>query len=366
MGACCSVDENTKYINSKLASENKKQARTNKILFLGPGGSGKTTIFKQLQWLHLDGFAIEDAMSLIRNIHSQVITQMQNVIQYYEAKEEKRTYEDDVELQNAINTVRGHNDLEEPLYEDLADAIQYIWNNDPFIRNVFNVMDYWRHQILDESTEHFWNDMERIKDPKYIPTETDILNVRSRTTGVKQKEFTIKNTHFHIYDVGGQKSERKKWINCFNEVKAVLFVIALSCYNEMMYEDIHKNCMVDSLELFDETVNNKHFNKTHIILFLNKKDLFVDKIGKIPITFCEAFSDFNEYQTGLDVEPNPNDFEQTTAYIQHKFRTLNKNNKKQIYVHLTTAMDRKNIDNVFRAVKHICIKEYSETIHGVF
>eukprot|EP01083_Nonionella_stella_P066221 174185_1 len=360
MGACCSVDENTKDIDSKMAAENTKEARTSKILFLGPGGSGKSTIFKQLQWLHLGGFTLEDSLALIRTIHIQVITQMQNVIEYYESKDDNQTYENDVKLQNAINTVVAHTDYEQPLNEALADAIQYIWKKHPLIQNVFNDLDILRHHTLDESTEHFWNDMDRIKNPKYIPSESDILNVRAKTTGVMEKEFTIQNANFHIYDVGGQKSERKKWINCFNEVQAVLFVVSLSSYNETMYENQMKNCMADALELFEETVNNKHFDETHIILFLNKKDLFTNKIQEVPITCCDAFADFNEYQKESNIDPDPHDFEQTTVYIKQKFHDLlwNKSINKQIYTHLTTAMDRANIDMVFIDVQRICISTH--------
>ena len=105
--------------------------------------------------------------------------------------------------------------------------------------------------------------------------------------------FEIKSTRFHIFDVGGQKSERKKWIKCFDEVKAIVFVVSLACFNEVMFEDETKNCsylyageydtncivcivlgMEDALELFNDTINQKIFAETPIILFLNKKDLF--------------------------------------------------------------------------------------------
>merc|ERR1712154_681754 len=141
-------------------------------------------------------------------------------------------------------------------------------------------------------------------------------------------------------------------------VKAVIFVISLSCFNEMMYEDLNRNCMVDSLELFDTTINNKHFANTHIILFLNKRDLFAKKIIKIPITTCPAFSDFDEYNHQSTIHSNPNDYEQTTSYIKHKFESLNQTAKrKQIYSHLTCAMDKGNIENVFNDVKHIVITQ---------
>ena len=87
--------------------------------------------------------------------------------------------------------------------------------------------------------------------------------------GMIDKRFAIKDRKYHIFDVGGQKSERKKWYRYVDDVKAVVFVVSLACYNEVMYEDQTKNCMVDALDLFSETVNNKQFRNAPFILFLS-------------------------------------------------------------------------------------------------
>lgn len=49
--------------------------------------------------------------------------------------------------------------------------------------------------------------------------------------------------------------------------------------------------MMESMKLFDSICNNKWFTDTSIILFLNKKDLFEEKIKKSPLTIC-----FPEFQ----------------------------------------------------------------------
>lgn len=59
----------------------------------------------------------------------------------------------------------------------------------------------------------------------------------------------------------------------------------------MLAEDEEMNRMIESMKLFDSICNNKWFVETSIILFLNKKDLFEDKISKSPLTIC-----FPEYQ----------------------------------------------------------------------
>ncbi|KAL4683041.1 hypothetical protein H8957_006316 [Semnopithecus entellus] len=92
-----------------------------------------------------------------------------------------------------------------------------------------------------------------------------------------------------------------------------------------------QNRMHESLMLFDSICNNKFFIDTSIILFLNKKDLFGEKIKKSPLTIC-----FPEY-TG------PNTYEDAAAYIQAQFESKNRSPNKEIYCHMTCATDTNNI-----------------------
>ena len=94
-----------------------------------------------------------------------------------------------------------------------------------------------------------------------------------------------------MFDVGGQRSERKKWIHCFEGVTSIIFCVALSGYDLVLAEDEEMNRMMESMKLFDSICNNKWFVETSIILFLNKKDLFEDKIRHSPLTIC-----FPEYK----------------------------------------------------------------------
>ena len=94
-----------------------------------------------------------------------------------------------------------------------------------------------------------------------------------------------------MFDVGGQRSERKKWIHCFEGVTAIIFCVALSGYDLVLAEDEEMNRMMESMKLFDSICNNKWFVETSIILFLNKKDLFEQKIKYSPLSIC-----FPEYK----------------------------------------------------------------------
>eukprot|EP01084_Bolivina_argentea_P171329 296829_1 len=114
--------------------------------------------------------------------------------------------------------------------------------------------------------------------------------------------------------------------------------------------------MVVALELFDKTINDKTFEETPIILFLNKKDLFSIKIKELPINCCPAFEDY---------EGDVNDFEQATEYIIHKFEGHNQRTR-SIYPHLTCAMDDENVEAVFLDVRRIMIENVNKHLNKIF
>ena len=93
--------------------------------------------------------------------------------------------------------------------------------------------------------------------PDYIPTEQDILRCRVLTSGIFETKFTVDKVQFHMFDVGGQREERRKWIQCFNDVTAIIFVAACSSYNMVLREDPNKNRVRESLELLGSIWNNR-------------------------------------------------------------------------------------------------------------
>ena len=61
----------------------------------------------------------------------------------------------------------------------------------------------------------------------------DVLRSRVRTTGIVQQDFQIKAKKYTMFDVGGQRNERRKWIHCCDNVTAVIFVTAVSEYDQV-------------------------------------------------------------------------------------------------------------------------------------
>ncbi len=119
---------------------------------------------------------------------------------------------------------------------------------------------------------------------------------------------------------------RHKWLDCFNNVDAVIFVAALSGYDQTLTE-------AESLELFKAVCNHRAFQHSTIMLFLNKKDVFAEKIARNPISSQSPFSDYNGTQ---------DDFNEGVQYFIDKFLDCLLSSSKKVFVHVTCATDSKN------------------------
>jgi guanine nucleotide-binding protein subunit alpha, other len=131
-----------------------------------------------------------------------------------------------------------------------------------------------------------------------------------------------------MMDVGGQRSERKKWIHCFEGVQCLLFMAALSGYDQCLVEDVNANQMHEAFMLFESLVNGEWFKDKPIILFLNKIDLFREKIKKSPIS-----AHFPDYTGGNADE------EAAKTYFANRFKAINRNSSREIYINFTNATD---------------------------
>lgn len=184
----------------------------------------------------------------------------------------------------------------------------------------------------------FFDNINRISKPDYLPSNEDILRARIKTTGISETLFKSGLINIRMVDIGGQRPERKNWIKTFEGVTTIIFCVSLSEYDQFLIEESTVNRLLESFQLFQSIVTSRWFTKTSIVLFLNKKDIFLRKISKIPLS-----NYFPDYEGGKD-------YSRATDYIKQKFLSLNVN-KLQIYPYLTEATDTNNINLVFAAVK---------------
>lgn len=319
-------------INKELRSEKQRIDAEIKLLLLGAGESGKSTIAKQMKFLFMDGFNKEERDSYKGIIASNTVGSMRVLVAAaadmgIEIVEQK-------EAADRFMSETSGTQFSGTLTAAIGKDIKALWS-DPAIRATFARSAEFQ---LNDSAAYYFDSIDRLIAPDYTVSQEDVLRSRTKTTGIIETEFDVQGTHFRMVDVGGQRSERKKWMYCFQDVTAVIFCVALSEYDLKLYEDDTTNRMHESLKLFKEICNTKWFANTSMILFLNKKDLFAEKIKRVDLNVC-----FSEYTGGLD-------YDVASEYIRDTFLAQNET-KKQIYHHLTCATDTKNVEIVFLAVR---------------
>jgi len=334
---CFNVDQhaNTNHaINAQLKDDAKKAARLLSLLLLGTGESGKSTILKQFRILHLDGFNKDEVETYKRDIRMNVIHAIIGLSRAARSSDLPSNLQEDVEIFSKMG------EFEVELDPKLASKITKLWS-DPAFQKIYENRGILQIQ---SNAALLLNSVERIGAVEYIPTSEDILCSRVRTTGIVEAQFSIDESTYRVLDVGGQRSERRKWINFFEGISALLFVIALDEYDMVLFEDNTTNRMKESMFLFEEMCNSSIFEKTPVILFLNKKDLFEEKITRVSLSKY-----FPGYKGG-------DDFEQACQLMKSTYLKLN-HSKKAVYCHFTCATNTQNIQHVFDDIRHSVLIE---------
>ncbi|WVQ74796.1 hypothetical protein IAR50_004402 [Cryptococcus sp. DSM 104548] len=349
MGGCMSspstgdpaADARSREIDKALREDEKRLAREVKLLLLGAGASGKSTILKQMRLIHDRSFEADEVEDYRKLTFSNIVGGMRAIIDVMDelnlaVQPSNRKYISLVDVEPPINT-------NEPFPSRYLPALQNLWK-DPGVQACYSRGNEF---ALAENMPYFYEDLGRLFEPGFKPSNDDILRVRSKTTGITETRFPIHDVVFRLFDVGGQRSERRKWASCFENVTAILFLVALSDYNSCLIEDRESNGMQEALMLFDSICNSQWFTKSSIILFLNKSDLLARKIQDPNQQLHEHFPEY---------EGKPYSFQDAVDFFKVRFRSLNRTMSKEIYCHVTTAVDRQNVKVVMTVCQDTILK----------
>jgi len=336
-----SHSEQNQLKKAKEIEEELKKARREtdskvKLLLLGTGDSGKSTFLKQMKMLHKDGFSTREIIQFQIVLQENLLTSMQRILVNDQVSIPKAMKEDKkcvLEAQSLMQCVEN---------------IQRLWA-DESVKNAYENRSELCIQIPSTS-DYFFENAKRIAAEDFLPTPEDIFRAKLKTTGISEITFTSEGVEITIVDVGGQRSERRKWLHCFDDVTSVIYLAALDEYNMRLEEDNDTNRLEESLRLFGEMTASQFFRPASWILFLNKSDIFKDKIAKWPLK--NYFSDCSTY-----------DYEQSVEYIKKKYEEQFKGSR--LYSHITCAIDTQNCKRVFTAVKDTILMNALNAAQGV-
>lgn len=330
--------ERSALIDREQEVEQVRERKAIKILLLGTGESGKSTVFKQMQLLYTEGFNDKARINFRNVIRKNVFEAIQQIIK---ALEPLGIEIDDPMKESAqfildLDSYKFDQDL-----ESLYHHTYTLWSQSEAVKKAFDQRNKF---YIGDSASYYLDRVEAICEENYLPDNDDILRARLRTTGIVESTFVIESTKFTFIDVGGQRNERRKWIHSFDGVTTILFIAAISEYDQFLYEDESSNRMKEAIDVFAQITNSDTFKNTPVILFLNKIDLFNQKFGN-GITPKTCFPDFPD---GLDKE-------EAAGFIQSKFMETIENKTKDVYCHMTTAIDTRNVERVWNSCRGIIL-----------
>lgn len=153
-----------------------------------------------------------------------------------------------------------------------------------------------------EAFSYILENIPRLKDPAWVPTNDDILYARSRTTGFSNTSFKIGSRTWTVIDVGGQKVERKKWIHARGmEIDALIYFCPVGDFCVMSQDEEGKNKVQEALEVWDEVMNGEGLGGIPVILFFNKKDLLETRLKTNAMkNFMADYKGDNDYHPIMD------------------------------------------------------------------
>ncbi|CAM9183788.1 unnamed protein product [Chrysoparadoxa australica] len=274
-----------------------------KVLLLGAGESGKSTVIKQLKLVYKGKLPPSEAKTFGLALQRNTVTCMQTCLDAMTVVTGGTlTDEEDVAAAHRIRSVAEMD--KEVLTEQIAQDVRRLWATEQVQAAYAKRDKFW---ILDAAAYYFEH-CERFAAPGFEPNEEDLIMARVRTSGVLVTQLDEDPYKFSVVDVGGQQSERRKWIHCFDNVKAIVYLVNLGGYNKVLFEDYSMNRMHESLKLFEEVAKNELFKDTPFYVIFNKKDIFEQEIKHTPLNVC-----FPDY------EGAPQDVHTAISHVEKQF-----------------------------------------------
>jgi len=363
MGNICKLvpQDPDEFRNYTIEQELKKEKNSKKptLLMLGPGESGKSTILKQMKIMAeggTDGGGFTEAERDVYKpiICNQIIQDIQTLIKGAEAISIKLD-------QKCKDLAPSLTKINETNFREQIESIQYIWHN----KGIQEALSHYRDMSLKgfsiaDSTRYYLNDLDRILDPSTHLKDEDVLRSRVKTSALVQYEYLYKAISIRMLDVGGQKSERRKWLHAMCDVlEAIIFCVPLSDYDINLREDYSENRMQDAINLFQNICAHKAVKSINIVLFLNKDDLFKEKIKTVDPKLT-----FPDYNGGCN-------YDKALAYFKDKFfkifnDTTEKNsNVRKIFSFVTIATDTEIMSPVMRSVRDNVLRKSVNASFGI-
>ncbi|KAM7419589.1 hypothetical protein PAMA_016611 [Pampus argenteus] len=233
----------SREIDAMLARERRAVRRLVKILLLGAGESGKSTFLKQMRIINGQEFDKEALLDFRDTIYENILKGMRVLV---DARDKLGITWQSCENEKQGMLVMswegrvGNSGVDPIEFQLYVMALSALWA-DSGIQQAYTRRSEFQ---LSESVKYFLDNLDRIGQLSYIPSKQDILFARKATKGIVEHDFVIKKIPFKMVDVGGQRSQRQKWFQCFDGITSILFMVSSSEYDQVLTHSTHTHFLI--------------------------------------------------------------------------------------------------------------------------
>ncbi|KAI2668719.1 Guanine nucleotide-binding protein subunit alpha-12 [Labeo rohita] len=298
------------------------------ILMAGFNKSGKTTFFKQMRLINGAEYNQREVLEFREAIYDNIMKGMRVLV------EERNKL--GIPLQNSANErhemlCSSHDwcmKLEPCTFQPYVEAIDSLWK-DSGIQEAHRRRSNFKFY---ESVKYFCDNIHRIGQLNYLPCNQDILYAHT----VGQQYCVLRDTPFMVAEFQSWRRHLFKTVSCLSSA-VFFFIIGCSDYDQTDFED---NYLVGTLNTFECFCKNGFFRNCPFILFFNKMDLLAEKVQTADIQ-----KHFPEFQG------DPHRLEDVQEFLVQSFEKRKWDDSRQIFYHMTTAVDTENFQKMFESVK---------------